>query len=292
VGNGYLARETCKEREVSMLYKYCFVGTEIVNSEKAFVHADDLAVLRGFAIFDFLRTYNGRPFLLDNYLERFFNSADKLGLEIPFTKGKIAKIIHQLLDKNKISEAGIRMILTGGRSEDSFSPGKPTLVILIEHLNLLSEVQYRKGIKLITSEHLRELPHVKTTNYLRAIFLQKEKRRKKADDILYTYNNKVLECTRTNFFIVRDNTLVTPENNILKGVTRQLVLKLAKRDYNIEVRDLHCYELKSADEAFVCGTSKMLIPVVKIDGLVIGSGKPGKITLDLLEKLKKVTGKN
>jgi branched-chain amino acid aminotransferase len=275
-----------------MLYKYCFVGTEIVNSEKAFVHADDVAVLRGFAIFDFLRTYNGKPFLLERYLERFFNSADKLELKIPFTKAKITRIIHELLNKNKVSEAGIRMILTGGRSDDSFAPGAPTLIILVEQLNPLAASRYQKGIKLITAEHLRELPHIKTTNYIRALFLQREKRRKRADDILYTCSNKVLECTRTNFFIIKDRTLITPDNNILKGVTRELILKLAKKDYDIELRDLHYYELKSADEAFVSGTSKMILPVIKVDETYIGNGRPGRDTLNLLERFKKIAEKN
>ncbi|MFH1321875.1 MAG: aminotransferase class IV [Bacteroidota bacterium] len=263
--------------------RYCFFNNRILPADKATIHINDLGLLRSYAVFDFLRTYNGKPFRIHEHMKRFSNSAGELRLTLRYSESEIIKIIEKLLKKSKLKEAAIRLVLTGGYSPDSISVTEPNFLVIIEELPYYPPEIYQKGVKLITSEYQRDVPLAKTTHYLNAIRLKPEKEKHNAYDILYYYKDEVLETTRNNLFIFKGNTLVTPCKNILLGITRGLVLELAKDHFIIEVRRVPFSELKQADEAFVTGTTMQIIPVVQIDDHKINDGKIGKNTIKMMK---------
>jgi D-alanine transaminase/branched-chain amino acid aminotransferase len=261
--------------------EYFLLNGEIVKNRDAFLGITDLALLRGFGIFDFCRTQNGKPLLLDKYLDRFFNSAQCIDLKIPYSKEFIKESIYQLLEKNGIIESGIRMVLTGGYTKNGYTPGDPNFFILIEKINFPDPSYYDKGIKLILHEHQRELSHIKSINYLTPISIRKKIEEAHAFDVLYHSNGKVLEVSRSNIFIVKNNTLITPQENVLKGITRATVIDLAKNNFPVEKRDIQIDELFQADEVFMTGTTKRVLPVRTIDDHIFIKDSLGKVTSTL-----------
>jgi D-alanine transaminase/branched-chain amino acid aminotransferase len=261
--------------------EYFFLNGKIVKARDAFLHITDLALLRGFGVFDFCRTQLGEPFLIDKYLDRFFNSAKSIDLKIPYAKEFIKDSIYQLLKKNGILESGIRMVLTGGYTENGFTPGDPNFFILIEKINFPDTSYYEGGVNLIFHEHQRELSHIKSINYLTPISIRKRIKKENAYDVLYHSKGHVLEVSRSNIFIVRDNIIVTPSENVLKGITRATVLSLAAENFKIEERDISIEELYQADEVFMTGTTKRVLPVRKIDDHLFINGKSGRVTQTL-----------
>ena len=264
---------------------YCYLNGKILPLDKASVDLNDIGILRGYGVFEFMRTYNGKPFLLDKHFARFMNSAKTLNLKVPVGEKEIEKIIRQLLIKNKLPEAGIKLVLTGGRTDDgvNYSPDRPTFFVLISRLSEFHHDLYRKGAKLITLEYQREFPLAKTTNYLAAVSLQETKKKKGAIDILYTNKGFISECARSSFFIFKNNELVTTKDSILKGITRGLVIKLATGKFKVTERPIKVSELKFADEAFITSTDKEIMPIVKIDGTKIGNDRVGDNTIWLMK---------
>ena len=263
---------------------YCYLNRAILPVSRARLHFNDIVLLRGYGAFEFLRTYHGVPFLLKEHFARLTRTAHALGLTVPVTERQFKTAIRTLIAKNNMKEANVRVILTGGTTPDGMSlAATPTFSILTEPLTPLSPALYKKGIKLITHEHQREFPEVKTTNYLTAMTLQTLKKAEGAFEILYVSRGKVLEATTSNFFLFKGNTLVTPKRNVLIGTTRNFVLALAKPFYTIEERDIQTRELRSASEAFITATNKEILPVVRIDNQKIGSGRVGTNTMWLLK---------
>ncbi len=255
---------------------------------KASVALNDLGVLRGYGVFDFLKTVNQKPFLWTEHWRRFNNSAKSLGLKLPVGESAVKKIITDLFKKNlpaqagKIKDGSIRLILTGGATADGMTPTKPNFAILIEDLYVYPPKTFTHGAKVITHEYLRLVPEAKTTNYITAIKLQKQKKQERALEILYTHQGRVLECSTSNFFIVKNGSLITPKVDILYGTTRNLVINLAtKAGIAVEEREVDVAELKTADETFLTATNKDITPIVQIDDQIIGDGTPGPLTRQL-----------
>lgn len=274
------------------MHKYCYVNGKVAELAKARLAPNDLGLLRGYAVFDFLRTENGIPFLFDEHFARLERSARTLGLKVPINKTKCFSVLKQLLKKNKLKDASFRLVLTGGPTKDGVSLGKPSFFILVEDIyNLPSKISTEGG-KLITYEHHRQFPEAKTTNYLTAISLQKEKKKAGAVEMLYLSKGKVLEATTSNIFIIKANTLVTPKDNVLLGTTRALVIKLAKKaGFSVEERDLFVGELVEAGEVFITSTNKKITPIVAIDNMLIGDGEVGEKTKVLMEEFKELIAK-
>jgi branched-subunit amino acid aminotransferase/4-amino-4-deoxychorismate lyase len=264
---------------------YCYFNGKIIPTEKATLGVTDIGLLRGYAAFDFLRTYNGKPFLLDAHLTRFWHSAALLHLRIPVTKTGLKKIITALLKKNHYSESTIRIFITGGELRGSlgFQPTKPTFFILVAPVNPLPKALYRNGVRLITHTLQRELHEAKTSNYLSAAKMQREYAAKGAFETLYVYNGHVLEAATSNIFIVKRNVLITPKHGVLIGRTRNLVMTLAKGHYRVQERAVTVSELRAADEVFLTATLKDVLPVVKVDNKKIANGKVGPVTKHILE---------
>ena len=278
---------------------YCYFNNKIILESKASLNLRDLGVLRGFGVFDVLRTYNGKPFMLKEHFARLKNSAAVLDLKLPILADEFEARIFRLLKKNKLKDAVVRSVLTGGVTSDGInSKAGPSFFILLEPLPATREHRerssrrmpamnknlYKNGIKLITHDYLREFAQAKTTNYILAVLLQKKLKKEKAFEALYVWQNKILECSTSNFFIFKGGALITPKDNILIGMTRNFVMRLAKGKFKVEERDVNISELRDADETFLTATNKEIVPVVKIDDFVINSGKVGSNTQWLMDR--------
>jgi branched-chain amino acid aminotransferase len=267
-----------------------YVGEQWVHPHEATLSINDVAVLRGYSAYEALRTYNRRPFHLEEHLTRLYRSAALIELEIPWPRDYLKTIIHEVIERNTYEHAAIRVLVTGGESEDSILPlGKPTLAVLITQLQERDLRRFAQGYKLITTRLQRTAPEAKTTNYLVAIRALKEAARRNATDALFVNEQgHVLEATRSNFFIFRGDTLVTPGTGILMGITRSVVLELAGQRFSIEERPILLDELRQADEAFITSSSKEIMPVVQIDEVTIGNGMPGPRTYELEQRFIKM----
>ena len=260
-----------------------YINGTWVHPQQATLSINDIAVLRGYSVFESLRTYDRRPFHLDEHLTRLYRSAAHIDMDIPFSPEQITSVVHEAIERNAYRHATIRILVTGGESEDGVLPsGKPVLAVLITPLGERDMQRFARGYKLMTTTLQRISPEAKTTSYVAAVRALKEAARRGADDALFVNEQGyVLEATRSNFFIFRGGTLVTPRAGILIGVTRNVVLDLARGRFPIEERPILLEELVQADEAFVTSSAKEIVPVVQIDDQVIGNGKPGPRTYEL-----------
>ena len=260
-----------------------YIGGQWVHPDKATISINDVAVLRGYSVFESLRTYDRRPFHLDLHLERLYRSARLIEMEIPWQSEHIAKIVLEVIEHNTYRHAAIRLLVTGGESADGILPsGEPLLIVLITPLQERDMQRFAQGCRLITTKLQRNAPEAKTANYIAAVRALKEAVRRDATDALFVNErDHVLEATRSNFFIFRGDTLITPHRGILVGITRNVVLELARSKFNIEERPILLEELALADEAFITSSSKEITPVVQIDDRILGDGKPGRHTYQL-----------
>jgi branched-subunit amino acid aminotransferase/4-amino-4-deoxychorismate lyase len=261
----------------------CYVNGEIKSTNDSVIGITDLALQRGYGVFDFGRTYNGKLFHFDDNLERFRRSASALHLKLPLSDQEIQEIAVHLIQESDLKTPSIRLILTGGYSYSSPLFEHPNFIMIAEELPTYPAEVYRHGANLITVEYQRELPHVKSINYLNAIRLEPLKREKKAFDILYHSQHGITECPRNNFFAFFGDTLVTPSEHILHGITRKLILQLAAKLFRVEERSLGLSELEGADEAFVTSTSKRVLPISRIDDREIGNGGVGARTKKIMQ---------
>ncbi|NDK56193.1 aminotransferase class IV [Pontibacter fetidus] len=265
---------------------HAYINGNIQPYGEAFLHISDLSIQRGYGVFDFFKVQNGRPVFLADYLKRFYESARLMELTVPLPESELTGIINELITINNLPLSGIKMILTGGYSDNGYDPTVPNLIIQQQPLQLPTPEMIAQGIKVITHEHVRELPSIKTINYTMGIRLINKIKQAAASDVLYQKNDVVSEFPRCNFFIVmQDNTIVTPPENVLLGVTRKNVLALAARKYKSEERTITIADIAQAKEAFLTSTTKRILPIVQVDDVVIGNGKPGAITQELLQDL-------
>jgi branched-chain amino acid aminotransferase len=257
-----------------------------VHPNEATLSINDVAVLRCYSVFESLRTYNRRPFHLDEHLERLYCSASMIELDVPHTRDFIAHIVQEAIERNHYQHATIRLFVTGGESEDGIMPtGKAVLAVLITPLGERDREGFVRGTKLMTTRLQRALPEAKTSNYVTAIRALKEAMRHGANDALFVNEQgHVLEATRSNFFIFRGDTLITPRTGVLIGITRNMVLSLAQGRFAIEERPILLEELSTVDEAFLTSSSKEITPIVQIDDWMIGNGKPGPRTYELEQR--------
>ncbi len=265
--------------------KTYFLNGKFVKENQAKIKVNDLGILRGYGVFDYLRTYNRIPFHLEDHLKRFFNSAKILNLKIPYSKKELEDIIGKLIKKNKdLKELSFRIILTGGETNDGKTSQKPSFSIIVNSPHSYSDDIYKKGIKIITLNYIREFPVAKSLNYALAIANWPKVLDKKAGEILYTSEGKVYEASTSNFFVIKNEVLFTPAEKVLEGITKKIILKLAKKNkIPVKETDLFLEDVLKAEESFISATDKKVMPVVKIDNHKIGNGKPGKITKKLME---------
>jgi branched-subunit amino acid aminotransferase/4-amino-4-deoxychorismate lyase len=264
---------------------YLFLNGRIVPVSEAAISPFDIGLLRGYAVFDLLRTVDGWPFLLAEHLRRLRNSADALGLVVPYTDDEIAAAIDDLLALNNHHEATVRLVLTGGESPDglSFSADTPTFFILTHELKSLPASVYESGGKLLTKRHRREVPEAKTTNYLTMLRHHDEIVDAGALDLLYHDGEHVAEAASASFYVVRGGAVFAPGDSVLWGTVGSLVLNLAEEQgTKVVLGDLRLEDALGADEAFLTSTTRGVVPIVALDDHPIGDGTVGPVTQELM----------
>jgi branched-chain amino acid aminotransferase len=269
-----------------------YLDGKFVTDDHAMISARDLIVLRGFGVFDFLITYNKRPFHLKDHVRRLETSAAKIGLTLTHTNAEICDIVEETVRRNTHhNESNIRIVYTGGVSSDGLVPeGNGKLMVMVTPKLELPDWWYSKGAKIITLDIERFIPGAKSTNYLTAVWAVRQARRQEAIEAVYVdRNQRILEGTTTNFYFFDNNKLVTTHSDILPGVTRSVILDLMKGHFTIELRDIAKDEIESMEEVFISASNKEVVPVIRINDTVIGDGKPGANTRKVMQIFKNYT---
>lgn len=257
-----------------------YVNGAFVPTDQAALPLNDLGIVRGYGIFDLLRTYGTTPFRLLEHIQRLESSASQIGLDLPWSTTELESIVLETYARNEIPDASIRIVVTGGPSTNFMTPqGKPSLVVMVHPIAPYPESYYTEGCKTLSTLVGRIMPTVKSLNYIGAIMAMKEADKVGAVEAIYLDSqDRLTEGTRANLFVVRGDLLITPREGILKGITRQVVLDVAASEFEIVEGPIHYQDLGEFDEAFLTSTTKDVLPVVQIDNHVIGSGKPGAVT--------------
>ncbi|HLL93711.1 MAG TPA: aminotransferase class IV [Spirosoma sp.] len=267
---------------------YGYFNGTVAPVDQLAVGLTDLGLLRGYGLFDYFLTYNGRPFQWDWYWERFQNSASRMHLPLPLSKDETYAILLNLIERSVGTDTAIRFVMTGGYSADSISIERPNLLILTEAIHPVPPVQYEKGIKVILDDYVREMAEVKSTDYKRVILMAEAIRAAGASDLLYQKGGEISELSRSNFFLVKGDRLITPNRHILHGITRRTVMQLAQGYYNVEERPVLLSELYDADEAFTTSSTRKVLPITQIGELVIGNGHVGPVSRSLLSQFNEL----
>jgi branched-chain amino acid aminotransferase len=263
-----------------------YMNGQYVREEEAKISILDLGILRGLGIFDYLRTYKGRPFHLWDHLLRLKYSAEHVGLTLPHSLFEIEKITHHVQKLNNLPEASIKILVTGGVSPDQFTPlPYSNLIVFAYPLTAYPPPYFTDGIKVITTRLNRSLPTSKTTQYAPAIVAMRHGKTQNAQEALYINDkDEILEATTSNFFAFKNGALYTCcSQEVLFGITREVVIRLSAPYYPLEMRALHYLEIAEIEEAFITASNKEVMPVVQIDSVQIGNGKVGSKTKQIME---------
>jgi branched-chain amino acid aminotransferase len=261
-----------------------YVNGSFVPRSEAKISVCDLGLMRGYAAFEALRTYQRILFHPKEHIERLEKTLDFL--RIPKPQG-VELILNQLIEKNPESELAFRIIVSAGENEDSvYYPESPSLIIHTLKISTINAEYYLNGIFVITTKLERIFPEFKTTSYLAASLALQEAKAQGAREALYvSKEGHLLELTRGNLFAIKDGVLITPKKGILEGITKKVVLKIASDLFiPVEERPILESEIETLDEAFQSSSIKELVPIVKIDDKMIGDGKIGPLTKRLIEQ--------
>jgi len=269
-----------------------YIDGQYVDEDKCVLSVKDLIVLRGFGVFDFLITYNKRPFYLKEHVQRLETSAQKIGLKLKHSNKEICDIVEETIHRNTHhAESNIRIVYTGGISSDGVTPeGNGYLIVMVTPKHQLPEWWYSDGAKLVTAEIERFLPGAKSTNYLTAVWALERAHAMDAIESIYVdRKNRLLEGTTTNFFCFKENKLVTPKLDILPGITRSVLVDLVKGHFDLDVREIQRDELPSMEEVFISASNKEIVPIIQVDDIVIGNGHPGTRTQKVMQLFRDYT---
>ncbi len=279
-----------------------YINGKMYEKSMAKVSVFDHGLLYGDGVFEGIRAYNGLVFKLKEHIDRLYESAHSIMLDVSMPKQDMIKAVVKTLKANNLRDAYIRLIITRGEGDLGLDPrkcrGNATVIIITDKVALYPERLYKEGLSIITVPTIRNLPEalnpqIKSLNYLNNILAKIEAINSGSDEaIMLDSLGYVAECTGDNIFIVKSNHLYTPPQcmGTLRGITRDTVLEIARRD-RIPVHEhvLTRHEVFISDECFLTGTAAEIIPVVKVDGRTIGTGMPGKLTLSLIKKFRQVT---
>jgi len=281
-----------------------YINGKFHEKNDAKISVFDHGLLYGDGVFEGIRSYNRLVFKLKEHIDRLFESAHSIMLKVPLTKEQMKKAVILTLKENDLKDAYVRLVVTRGEGDLGLDPRKcarnATIIIIADKIALYPEKFYKNGLEIITVPTIRNLPEaqnpqIKSLNYLNNILAKIEATNVGYEEaIMLDSLGYVAECTGDNIFIVKSNHLYTPPQcmGTLRGITRDAVLEIARRSKSpVHEHVLTRHEVYISDECFLTGTAAEIIPVVKVDGRVIGEGKPGKLTLNLTKKFKELTKK-
>jgi branched-chain amino acid aminotransferase len=278
-----------------------YLNGDFVPAEEAKVSVFDHGLLYGDGVFEGIRFYNDRVFKLDEHLQRLYDSAKAIRLEIPLKIKEFEEVILETIRRNNLHDGYIRAVVTRGPGDLGLDPDKcpkPFVFVIAASIVLYPDEFYENGLSVITVPTRRNVPEalnprIKSLNYLNNILAKIEaKNANVIEAIMLSNDGYVVECTGDNIFIIKNEVVSTPPTYIgaLAGVTRNAVMDLA-RDMGLKIVEeiFNRYEVYIADECFLTGTAAEVIPVVRVDGRIIGDGKPGRITRELKERFGELT---
>jgi len=282
-----------------------YIDGKFLNERDAKVSVFDHGLLYGDGIFEGIRAYNGRVFRLREHIDRLFYSAKAILLKIPISHAALMQATVEACRQNKLRDGYIRLVVTRGVGTLGLNPDrckKPSVIIIADKIQVYPTALYARGMNIVTVPTVRNLhsalnPAIKSLNYLNNILAKIEANNAGVEEaVMLNAEGFVAECTADNLFVVKAGKLFTPplSAGALYGITRQTVMELAKQlGLPVSEPNLTRYDLFNADECFLTGTGAEIMPVIKIDGRVIGTGKPGKLTRKLVTEyhsLTKVSG--
>lgn len=279
-----------------------YINGKFYEKSEAKISVFDHGLLYGDGVFEGIRSYNCLVFKLKEHIDRLFESAHTLMLNIPLSPKQMSEAVISTLKANQLEDAYVRVVVTRGEGDLGLDPrkckGQVSVIIITDKIVLYPEKLYQQGLEIITVPTVRNLPEalnpqIKSLNYLNNILAKIEAANSGYEEaIMLDSMGYVAECTGDNIFIVKAGQLYTPPQcmGTLRGITREAVLEIAAR-LSIARHEhvLTRHELFNSDEAFLTGTAAEIIPVVKVDGRAIGDGRPGKTTLTLMKEFKKLT---
>jgi branched-chain amino acid aminotransferase len=278
-----------------------YVNGKLHDKENAKVSVYDHGLLYGDGVFEGMRSYGGKVFRLQQHLERLWNSAKAIWLEIPITRAELAKAVNDTVKANQIQDGYIRLVVTRGAGALGLDPRKtsqPQVIVIADHIELYPPELYEKGLEIVTASTVRNHPaaldpRIKSLNYLNNILAKIEAIQAGCiEALMLNHKGEVAECTGDNVFLVARGELLTPPNEagILEGITREAVIELARKaGHPVRETAITRYDVYIADECFLTGSAAEVIPVVKVDSRVIGNGQPGPITRELTLRFRELT---
>jgi branched-chain amino acid aminotransferase len=279
-----------------------YIDGKYLPADQARISVFDHGFLYGDGVFEGIRAYNGRVFRLKEHLDRMYDSAKTIDLHPPLSKNELSEVICELLKKNKLDNAYIRPIISRGVGDLGLDPRKcpkPSVIVIATSWGAMYGDLYEKGLRAITVSVRRNPaealpPNVKSLNYLNNILAKIEANYKGGDEaIFFDTNGYISEGSGDNLYVVKNGEILTPATlNNLRGITRMVVLEIAHSlGITVKEQNLGYYDLYAADEVICTGTAAEVAPITWIDGRVIGNGKPGPVTRQLMAAFKTVTEK-
>lgn len=266
-----------------------FLNGKFIKADEARISIFDHGFLYGDGVYETLRTYGGKVWQLSEHVKRLQRSACYVGLELPFSLKELADLVVKTVSFNNFGESRIRITLTrGANGYDFMTCRNPTLCIQVQELRPEPSDVYRKGVDVVTFCGGRDVPQAKTISLLPMILANRFMRSRKAYEALFVAGKgpgaNVLEGTITNVFVVKKGILMTPKAGMLPGTTRQFLLKIAKKNrLKVAEKFLRVRDLYEADEIFITNAPRGIVPVKKIDGRRVGTGRPGPVTQSLMK---------
>lgn len=278
-----------------------YINGKLLPKNEAKVSVYDHGLLYGDGVFEGIRVYGGVVFLLKEHIERLYESAKAIRLEIPLSQADMIAAVNDTVQANEIGDGYVRLVVTRGSGTlglDIRRTSDPQIIIIADTITLYPDEIYQNGMKLVTASTIRNHPsalnpRIKSLNYLNNILAKIEGTDAgSVEALMLNHKGEVAECTGDNIFIVKNGLLKTPSRDagILEGLTRNAVIGLAREaEVPFEETALTRHDIYVADECFLTGTAAEVIAVVSLDGRTIGTGKPGPITQDLLGRFRKLT---
>jgi branched-chain amino acid aminotransferase len=279
-----------------------YIDGRFYSKEKAKVSVFDHGLLYGDGVFEGIRSYNRLVFRLQEHIDRLYRSADAIMLKVPISKKQMIDAVCKSIKENGLDNAYVRLIVTRGEGDLGLDPrkckGHARIIIIADKIKLYPERFYREGLAIITARTQQNSVHalnpaIKSLNYLNNILAKIEATTGGYEEaIMLDSRGYVAECTGDNIFIVKNHIVYTPKVSIglLEGITRSAVMDIAKaRKISLKQAFFRCNSVYNADECFLTGTAAELIPVVRVDNKIIGTGKPGPLTSVFLEEFHNMT---